>query len=149
MATRSAIGYRKPDGSVRAVYCHWDGYPKHQLPILEKHYSGTRKVQALIKPGSMSSLRTRQVWEHSNILLVNDEPVRDDEGYLRYVTDRDPQPLYHRERGAMGSNYGEPAVTSDNPTHLWFYEHDCEYLYVWEPYGKTWTVYSQNDPFDS
>ena len=94
MATRSAIGYRKLDGSVRAVYCHWDGYPEHQLPILKKHYSGIRKVQAMIKPGSMSSLRTRQVWEHSNVLTdENGEFVTDAEGLLRYVNDRDPQPL--------------------------------------------------------
>ena len=68
MATRSAIGYRKLDGSVRAVYCHWDGYPEHQLPILKKHYNGIRKVQALIKPGSMSSLRTRSTWEDSPLI---------------------------------------------------------------------------------
>jgi hypothetical protein len=33
MATRSAIGYALPSGKVRAVYCHWDGSPSHQLPI--------------------------------------------------------------------------------------------------------------------
>ena len=37
MATRSAIGYIRPDGSIRAVYCHWDGSPGHQLPILTEH----------------------------------------------------------------------------------------------------------------
>ena len=26
MSTRSAIGYMRTDGTVRAVYCHWDGY---------------------------------------------------------------------------------------------------------------------------
>ena len=26
MSTRSAIGYMRNDGTVRAVYCHWDGY---------------------------------------------------------------------------------------------------------------------------
>lgn len=146
MATRSAIGYRKPDGSVRAVYCHWDGYPEHQLPILKKHYSGTRKVQALIKPGSMSCLRTRQVWEHSSLMAENGEIVRDAEGYARYENDRDPQPLYHRERG--DGRDAEAPITSHWPRNEWFHSHDCEYVYIFER-DKTWTVLSERDPFDS
>ena len=149
MATRSAIGYRKLDGSVRAVYCHWDGSPEHQLPILKKHYNGIRKVQALIKPGSMSALRTRQLWEHSNVLTDDDGNwVRDAEGMTRYVNDRDPQPLYHCERPGMSSDYAQAPITSHYPRNEWFHRHDCEYLYVFET-DKTWTVFSANDPFDS
>ena len=147
MATRSAIGYRKLDGSVRAVFCHWDGYPSHQLPILEKHYSGIRKVQALIKPGSMSSLRTRQVWDSGEAIQDANGYHRDSEGNLCYVNDRDPQPLYHVERCGMGPDYAEAPVTSHYPLNEWFHRHDCEFLYVFET-DKTWTVYSANDPFD-
>ena len=143
MATRSAIGYRKPDGSVRAVYCHWDGYPSHQLPILEKHYNGIRKVQALIKPGSMSSLRTRQLWEHTNVLAENGEILRDAEGYARYENEREAQPLYHYERG--DGRDAEPPITSAFPRNTWFCSHDCEYLYIFER-DKTWSVQSINDP---
>jgi len=127
MATRSAIGYIRPDGSIRAVYCHWDGSPGHQLPILTEHYSGVRKVQALIKPGSMSSLRTTQLW-HSNW----------DSATQTYQPARDPQPLYHHERGngpwccGDGSAYGDPPLTA--PTlgeaiNLWR-DYGCEYLYA-------------------
>ena len=139
MATRSAIGYLQPSGNVRAAYCHWDGYPEHQLPILEKHYSGIRKVQRLIKPGSMSSLRTRQLWEHSNLLAENGEIVRDAEGYARYENDREPQPLYHHERGEVK---GIQAITSANALHTWFVQHDCEFLYVFD--GKKWITYSRD-----
>lgn len=118
MATRSAIGYIRPDGSIRAVYCHWDGYPDHQLPILTEHYNGIRKVQALIKPGSMSSLRTAETW------VIDFQ--------------RAPQPLYHHERGngpwccGDGSDYGDPPLTA--PTlgealNLWR-DYGCEYLYA-------------------
>ena len=143
MATRSAIGYRKLDNSVCAVYCHYDGYPQNQLPILEKHYGTIHKVKELIRPGSMSSLRTRQVWEHSNALRDANGILRDAEGNVCYVNDRDPQPLYHAERGD-----GEPPASSDSPLDYWFHQHDCEYLYVFEADTKTWTVYSSNDPFD-
>jgi hypothetical protein len=120
MATRSAIGYLQPSGSVRAVYCHWDGYPEHQLPILEEFYNSTTKVKALIKPGSMSSLRTVTTW--------TDEK-------------RDPQPLYHHERGD-----GDKPITSSRPLDTWFKQHDCEYLYVWD--GKKWITYAERFPED-
>jgi len=147
MATRSAIGYRKLDGSVRACYCHWDGHPEHQLPILKKHYNGIRKVQALIKPGSMSALRTRSTWEDSPLIQDANGYTRDPEGYLMHVNDRDPQPLYHVERCGMGPDYAEAPVTSHWPRNEWFHSHDCEYVYIFEP-DKTWTVLSSRDSFD-
>ena len=121
MATRSAIGYLQPSGSVRAVYCHWDGYPKHQLPILEKHYTSTDKVKALIKPGSISSLHTENTWTSDR---------------------RDPQPLYYHERGESDIK----PITSCKPLFTWFAEHDCEYLYVWD--GNKWITYSRDFPED-
>lgn len=117
MATRSAIGYLQPSGRVRAVYCHWDGYPSHQLPILEKHYNTIAKVRALIRPGSMSCLRTTRTWED----------------LCRY-----PQPLYHHERGD-----GMKPITSGQPLKTWFKDHDCEYLYVFD--GQHWITYSEDD----
>ena len=27
MATRSRIAKQNPDGTIKSVYCHWDGYP--------------------------------------------------------------------------------------------------------------------------
>jgi len=118
MATRSAIGYLQPSGSVRAVYCHWDGYPSHMLPILEKYYNSLAKVKALIKPGSMSSLRTKNTW---------DTDVK-----------RDEQPLYHHERGELGIK----PITSGKPLTVWFKNHDCEYLYVFA--GDKWITYSES-----
>jgi hypothetical protein len=128
MATRSAIGYALPSGKVRAVYCHWDGSPSHQLPILEEHYNSLPKVRALVKPGSMSSLRTSQIWESD--------------------ASRDPQPLYHHERGAGpwcagdGSDYGDPPSTvteADIEPH--WRDYGCEHLYVFRP-GYGWFHYA-------
>ena len=142
MGTRSAIGYLEPSGSVRAVYCHWDGYPEHQLPILEKHYSSTDKVKDLIRPGSMSSLRTRNTWETYSSPLMKDENgdiALDEEGNLRKDGDREPQPLYHHERGDE-----DPPHSSDFPLNYWFHSRDCEYLYVFD--GKKWITYSADYP---
>lgn len=141
MGTRSAIGYRQPSGSVRAVYCHYDGYPEHQLPILRKRYNTLRKVQALVRPGSMSSLRTRSTWDQRGELMKDaiGEPLRDIEGYVMFTNDRAPQPLYHQERGEK--DCGPRA--SKNPTDMWFRRHDCEHLYIFEPSTNEWTHISE------
>jgi hypothetical protein len=127
MATRSAIGYASPRGYITAVYCHWDGGPEHQVPILARRYYSKPKVQALIKPGSMSSLETDQTW---------DSDIK-----------RDPQPLYHAERGdgpwcAADGGYVDPPHQSrtlaDAQAH--WRDYGCEHLYVLRP-GYGWQHY--------
>ena len=56
MATRSKIAIEDQDGTVRSIYCHWDGYPSHHGPILLEHYTTQEKVESLIALGSISSL---------------------------------------------------------------------------------------------
>jgi hypothetical protein len=57
MATRSRIAIEYQDGTVRSIYCHWDGYPEHHAPILLEHYTTQEKVEQLIALGSISSLK--------------------------------------------------------------------------------------------
>lgn len=56
MSTRSAIGMMNPDGRVRAVYCHYDGYPAHVGKILNEHYRSSDKIVSLLDQGDISSL---------------------------------------------------------------------------------------------
>lgn len=55
MSTRSVIAKKTTEG-YDAIYCHWDGYPSHHLPILTKHYNSDEKVDRLLENGSLSSL---------------------------------------------------------------------------------------------
>lgn len=55
MSTRSIIGVRKADGSIHTIYCHFDGYPSHQLPILA-HYPTQKDAEALVALGGLSVL---------------------------------------------------------------------------------------------
>lgn len=55
MATRSAIGIENADGTVTAVYCHWDGYPENNGKILLEYYPETETTK-LISYGDISSL---------------------------------------------------------------------------------------------
>ena len=58
MGTRSTISIHHKDGSIRTVYCHWDGYYEHNGVILYNFYNSPRKVNKLIDYGSISSLGT-------------------------------------------------------------------------------------------
>lgn len=127
MATRSAIGYIRPDGSICAVYCHWDGSPSHHLPILTEHYNSLRKVQALIRPGSMSQLHTTQLWESEY-----DPETR------TYSPSRSPQPLYHHERGDANS----PREHNTLPEARWYWGAcGVEHIYIFSP-ENGWIHYS-------
>jgi hypothetical protein len=53
MATRSMIGMQTSDGKVKAIYCHYDGYPEHHVPILNEHYSTREQVESLIALGDL------------------------------------------------------------------------------------------------
>lgn len=99
MGTRSRIGIEMPDHSVVSVYCHWDGYVEHNGKILVEYYQNREDVQELIDGGSMSTLRTRGKWNSSALRDENGEWISDAAGYLMYDDDREPQPLYHSERG--------------------------------------------------
>jgi hypothetical protein len=55
MATRSAIGYMRNDGTVRAVYVHWDGYLSQVGKILIENYD-LLGVDDLCDLGDISSL---------------------------------------------------------------------------------------------
>lgn len=55
MATRSTISIQYEDG-VKTIYCHWDGYPEHHLPILQKHYNTIESIEKLIALGNISVL---------------------------------------------------------------------------------------------
>lgn len=56
MSTNSKIAIVKEDGTVEAIWCHWDGYPTHCGRILHKHYTAVKKVRELIAQGNLDSI---------------------------------------------------------------------------------------------
>ena len=57
MATRSRIAIEDQDGTVRSIYCHFDGYPEYNGVVLKENYQTQEKVEQLIALGSLSSLK--------------------------------------------------------------------------------------------
>jgi hypothetical protein len=99
MGTRSRIGYELPDHTVVSVYCHYDGYVENNGRILVEHYQNRDDVMELIDGGSMSSLRTTHLWETAAVRDADGNIVKDENDNWIYSPTRDPQPLYHTERG--------------------------------------------------
>jgi hypothetical protein len=56
MGTRSTIGIKSQDGTVKAIYCHWDGYPAGVGLGLIDNYNSKEQAEALIALGGFSSL---------------------------------------------------------------------------------------------
>lgn len=56
MSTRAAIGMEMPDGTVRTIGLHFDGYPAHAGAILDGYYKTQKKVEELIALGEISTL---------------------------------------------------------------------------------------------
>ena len=58
MGTRSTIALEFADGTVKQVYCHWDGYLSNNGKILQENYTDPFKVKQLVEQGGMSTLDT-------------------------------------------------------------------------------------------
>ena len=86
MATRSNIAYRTPEGKIRSVYCHWDGYPAHNGEMLRRYYQEARKIAQLIELGSISALR-----EHIHYTGKHDFDSPQEDVTIFYSRDRGEQ----------------------------------------------------------
>ena len=56
MSTRSRIGIEMPDGKIKSIYCHWDGYPSGVGVKLYRWYKDRKKIEKLMELGDISSL---------------------------------------------------------------------------------------------
>jgi len=59
MSTSAGIGMVMPDGSVKAIHLHWDGYPGSAGAILGGWYKTPERLEQLLALGDISSLGTK------------------------------------------------------------------------------------------
>ena len=57
MATRSRIAVNQQDGTIKSIYCHWDGHIETNGKILFENYD-REKTEQLIALGNISSLKS-------------------------------------------------------------------------------------------
>lgn len=70
MGTRCYIGKLEKDGSIKAIYCHHDGYVDGVGKTLKDFYDG-RNIDQLLELGNLSSLGNNPVssprlWDHTS-----------------------------------------------------------------------------------
>lgn len=121
MSTRSNIAIKKEDGSVVSIYCHWDGYESHHMPILKEHYNTVEKVEALIALGNLSSL------DNSIECPENHSIDNDIEGYCVF---------YDRDKG---EDKQEAIVWDSKEAYLQESDSWVEYKYLFE--DNEWKVF--------
>ena len=117
MATRSNIAYKTPEGKIRSVYSHWDGYPEHNGELLRRFYTTQDKVEALIALGSISSLG-QDIGEQVDF---DNRDTHTETGTI----------AYHRDRGEQLSIQEYDDIPS------WIADMQ-EYAYLW--IGEEWLV---------
>ncbi len=108
MSTRSTISLQNSDGSIRSIYCHFDGYISHNGKLLNEHYDTIDKINALLDLGSISSLHESTECPEGHTF---DRPVK---GYCN---------AYHRDRG-------EDLVISTYKSRDDIYGEEYNYLFV-------------------
>ena len=117
MATRSNIAYKTPEGKIRSIYSHWDGYPEHNGELLRRFYTTQDKVEALIALGSISSLG-QDIGEQVDF---DNRDTHTETGTS----------AYHRDRGEQLSIQEYDDIPS------WIADME-EYAYLWN--GEDWLV---------
>jgi hypothetical protein len=115
MATRSTIACKLADGSIRQIYCHWDGYPSNNGQLLLDHYNSQELAELVTSIGDMSLLAASVECPKGHSF---DNRV---DGYTVF---------YGRDRGENGT---EPRTHADESTLQ-----GEDYNYLWD--GKKWLV---------
>ena len=113
MATRSEIFVRMSNGRLGVVYCHYDGYPEHHMPILTEHYNSQEMAEKLIALGALSVLDNSPECPESHSF---ETPVR---GYCI---------AYGRDRGEEGQEARTDVCVKVRE----------DYAYYWD--GNNWSV---------
>jgi hypothetical protein len=126
MGTRSAIGYKTPQGTIRAKYSHYDGYVAYTGVMLRESYTEQSKIEEMVQLGDQSFLAPE-------------------------IHPKGPHSFESPEEGCTifyGRDRGESNVDSHEfETFAEFVEYydgaGCEYFYVWD--GQDWLV---NDHYE-
>jgi hypothetical protein len=118
MSTRSTIGLLQGDGSIQAIYCHFDGYPDGVGEKLKSHYMELAKILELLDLGHLSVLG-EEIGEKQDFNAPKEGMC------LAYGRDR-------------GESDNEATCSSTISSWLATYD-DCDYAYLYE--NAEWMVF--------
>lgn len=147
MSTRSMIAATLPDGSIRAVYCHSDGYPSYNGSRLMNYWHSTGRAARVTSMGDMSTLGEiigkQRKFEYRDILRKRlrkeNDGVLDHELYARELAalpevQEDWCLFYGRDRGDTSVQFGGVVHTIEElPQYFQAYQ------YLWR--HETWWMH--------
>jgi len=134
MGTRSMIAQITDNATIKAVYCHWDGYLEHNGRILNDFYQDRSRVAELLEQGDMSSLGAQIGEKHDFNECIDAQEWKD----TRCT-------FYKRDRGE--DNVDAREFTTTDELLEYFEESWCEFLYI-QDFEGGWHVidrYHNND----
>ena len=123
MSTNAGIALRSGD-TYQTIYCHWDGYPKYMLPMLQNNYNSVELAAKLISFGDASFIDTmlEPTGEHTF--------MKSEDGVCIF---------YHRDRGDDWYRCAPVCYTRDDL----FNQSGFEYIYIFE--DGQWNVYKHRE----
>lgn len=137
MSTRSAIGRLNADGTVHAIYCHFDGYPEGVGVKLARHYQDAAKVDQLIGLGDLSSLGS-EIGEKHDFDWKSGYYHRD--AYAE--TKNDPRNAMCRAYGRDRGERGTEAAHLPSLAEFLAWGADCAGGYIYLFTSDGWRLYS-------
>jgi hypothetical protein len=114
MGTQSRIGKLLPDGKVRSIYCHYDGYVHGGVgEDLLDHYQDESKIDSLLDLGNLSGIG-KEIGEKQSF---NDFPNQNPNWCLAYERDRG-----EKNQGARLDESEEAYLRDGNYPYLYLYK---------------------------
>jgi hypothetical protein len=129
MGTRANIGILNRDGTVTAIYTHWDGYPDHHGPILLGSYATEGRVRELIALGDLSVLGRKLGEQHD---------------FNSHDNDGDDCLAYHRDRGEKWEGVKPVDFDSEDTFSRGF--GGADYVYLWKDGAWHWCAAREYSP---
>ena len=118
MSTRSLIG-KYEGGRIKAIYCHFDGYPSGVGEMLKENYTSEDKINKLLSLGDISFLEKevepKEGQEHSFDHKAEGVTV-----------------AYHRDRGE------DLVIRHFSDENEYMKDSGIDYYYLWK--GKSWHI---------
>ena len=146
MGTRSMIGKLEDNGTVTAIYCHWDGYAEGVGHTLMKHYRDADKVDALMALGDLSVLAAEIGEKHPfsyHDVQMTSEQYNELYGNmcLAYGRDRNEKNVAAKTFANIDV-YAEEALPLMGSEYLYLYEDG--FWHCWDLKGMHINLYDMN-----
>ncbi len=127
MSTRSGIAIQYSPQLFIYVYCHWDGYPSHHIPILSEFYNTKETAEAIISLGDLSIL---------------DKSFECPEGHSFDTPVKGHSVFFGRDRGE--TNCEANSAFSIHSLKSKARKADMEYIYIFNLERNQWSWYKLN-----